>query len=89
MTGNCVEQEHAHALRLRAANHGLPDRQKDRLHAGDPGGEAGLERGHDRGFVLALAPLGLLALAGDTVPIRERMGELTARVRAIEEISLA
>lgn len=42
-----------------------------------------------RGVVQLRVQVGLLALAGDTVPIRDRMKELGARVRAIEEISLA
>ncbi|MFN7143972.1 MAG: hypothetical protein ACK4YP_09365 [Myxococcota bacterium] len=42
-----------------------------------------------RGVVQLRVQVGLLALAGDTVPIRDRMRELGARVRAIEEISLA
>ncbi len=42
-----------------------------------------------RGVVQLRVQVGLVALAGDTVPVRERMRELGARVRAIEEISLA
>lgn len=33
--------------------------------------------------------LGLVALAGDTLPMRARMSELTARVHALEELGLA
>lgn len=32
--------------------------------------------------------LGLVALAGDTAPVRARMGALSARVRALEELGL-
>ncbi|MDP2316999.1 MAG: hypothetical protein Q8P41_29165 [Pseudomonadota bacterium] len=42
-----------------------------------------------RGVVQLRVQVGLVALAGDTVPVRERMRELGARVRAMEEISLA
>jgi hypothetical protein len=42
-----------------------------------------------RGVVQLRVQVGLLALAGDTAPVRERLQELGARVRAIEEISLA
>ena len=42
-----------------------------------------------RGVVQLRVQVGLLALAGDTVPVRRRLGELTARVRAVEELSLA
>jgi hypothetical protein len=42
-----------------------------------------------RGVVQLRVQVGLVALAGDTLPVRERMKELGARVRAIEEISLA
>jgi hypothetical protein len=42
-----------------------------------------------RGVVQLRVQVGLVALAGDTVPVRDRMRELAARVRAIEEISLA
>lgn len=41
-----------------------------------------------RGMVQLKLQVGLLALAGDTLPVRERMRELGARVRALEEISL-
>lgn len=42
-----------------------------------------------RGVVQLRVQVGLVALAGDTLPVRERMRELGARVRAIEETSLA
>jgi hypothetical protein len=42
-----------------------------------------------RGVVQLRVQVGLVALAGDTLPVRERMRELGARVAAIEEISLA
>jgi hypothetical protein len=42
-----------------------------------------------RGVVQLRVQVGLVALAGDTVPVRDRMRELAARVRAIEELSLA
>ncbi len=42
-----------------------------------------------RGVVQLRVQVGLVALAGDTLPVRERLRELGARVRAIEEISLA
>lgn len=42
-----------------------------------------------RGVVQLRVQVGLVALAGDTLPVRERMNELGARVRAIEEMSLA
>ena len=42
-----------------------------------------------RGVVQLRVQVGLVALAGDTVPVRGRMRELAARVRAIEELSLA
>lgn len=42
-----------------------------------------------RGVVQLRVQVGLVALAGDTLPVRERMRELGARVRALEEISLA
>lgn len=42
-----------------------------------------------RGLVQLKLQVGLLALVGDTLPVRERMRELGARVRALEEISLS
>lgn len=42
-----------------------------------------------RGVVQLRVQVGLVALAGDTVPVRDRMAELGARVRALEELSLA
>jgi hypothetical protein len=42
-----------------------------------------------RGVVQLRVQVGLVALAGDTLPVKDRMRELRARVHAIEEISLA
>lgn len=42
-----------------------------------------------RGLVQLKLQMGLLALVGDTLPVRERMRELGARVRALEELSLS
>ncbi|MDP2310122.1 MAG: hypothetical protein Q8P18_29160 [Pseudomonadota bacterium] len=42
-----------------------------------------------RGVVQLRVQVGLVALAGDTLPVREGLRELGARVRAIEETSLA
>ena len=41
-----------------------------------------------RGVVQLRVQVGLLALAGDTAPARDQVGELLARVRALEEITL-
>lgn len=41
-----------------------------------------------RGVLQLRVQVGLLALAGDTLPVRDRMQELTARVRALEELAL-
>lgn len=41
-----------------------------------------------RGVVQLRVQVGLLALAGDTLPVRDRMAELGARVRALEELAL-
>jgi hypothetical protein len=65
---------------------------------GDPLGERLRDaRGHAaaeveavlKGVVQLKLQVGLLALVGDTLPVRERMRELGARVRALEEISLS
>lgn len=42
-----------------------------------------------RGVVQLRVQVGLVALAGDTLPVRDRMRELGARVSALEELSLA
>lgn len=42
-----------------------------------------------QGAVQLRVQAGLLALLGDTAPVRDRMRELGARVKAIEEIALA
>lgn len=42
-----------------------------------------------RGLVQLKLQVGLVALMGDTVPVRDRMRELGARVKALEELSLA
>ncbi|MFZ5480868.1 MAG: hypothetical protein ACOZNI_29175 [Myxococcota bacterium] len=42
-----------------------------------------------RGVVQLRVQVGLVALAGDVAPARERLGELAARVHALEELTLA
>lgn len=42
-----------------------------------------------RGVVQLRVQVGLVALAGDTAPVRARLAELSARARVMEELSLA
>jgi len=42
-----------------------------------------------RGAIQLRVQVGLVALAGDTLPIRDRLAQLAARARALEEVALA
>lgn len=87
------------ALRRADGRIGMVDRllAEEALRADPLAAQLDRARGHAadeiesvlRGVVQLRVQVGLVALAGDTLPVRERMRELSARVRAIEEISLA
>lgn len=87
------------ALRRADARIAMVDRllQEDALGEDPLSAQLRRARGHAadeveavlRGVVQLRVQVGLVALAGDTLPVRERMRELGARVSALEELSLA
>lgn len=87
------------ALRRADARIAMVDRllQEDALSQDPLSAQLTRARGHAadeveavlRGVVQLRVQVGLVALAGDTLPVRDRMRELGARVSALEELSLA
>ena len=87
------------ALVAADARIGMVDRLlDDPALQGDPLGQRlSLARGHAaaeiegvlRGLVQLKLQVGLVALLGDTLPVREQMRDLSARARALQEIALS